>query len=115
MCGRGWLEGAADLVLPGLGWVMVTGAGECRVAVHAPRTVRVELRDRCLMPHEVAERGASRFTGSVLVGRNNRRRPRAAVAMARERRRPGKGRRRGKRSASKDTMQGKGQARRTHG
>ena len=27
--GRGWDEEAQDLVLPGLGWVAVTGCGEC--------------------------------------------------------------------------------------
>eukprot|EP00936_MAST-01D_sp_MAST-1D-sp1_P002140 g2140.t1 len=75
--GRGWREAAADIVLPGLGWVAITGAGECRVVVHVPASVQVELRERCLMPYEAHQKGAARFTGSVLVGRGHSRRPRA--------------------------------------
>jgi ribosome biogenesis GTPase A len=73
--GRGWNEVAVDLVLPGLGWIAVTGAGECTVGVSLPRPVRVVTREP-LLPEESWKKSASKFTGSKIIdGKGNTKRP----------------------------------------
>ncbi|CAE7366866.1 yqeH [Symbiodinium pilosum] len=54
--GTGWDEACADVVFPGLGWVSITGCGDCVVEAHAPAGVQVTAREP-LMPHE------ARWTG----------------------------------------------------
>lgn len=72
--GRGWNEVAIDLVLPGLGWVAVTGVGTCTVGVSLPKPVRVVTREP-LLPEENWKKTASKFTGSKLVdGKGNAKR-----------------------------------------
>jgi len=51
IAGRGWDEAACDIVLPGLGWVAVTGCGPCTVGVCLPRPV-VPLRREPIIPTE---------------------------------------------------------------
>lgn len=61
--GTGWKRACVDIVLSGLGWVSVTGAGDIRLKVCAPKGVGVFTRDS-LMPFEVRVSGASRYTGT---------------------------------------------------
>jgi len=56
LSGTGWDEACADIVFPGLGWVAITGCGECVVEAHVPAGVQVTIREP-LMPHE------ARWTG----------------------------------------------------
>ena len=62
--GRGWNDAAADIVLPGLGWVAVTGSGDIGVVVEVPRPVRVFTREPLLQTS--AKRSSVKFDGSVL-------------------------------------------------
>jgi len=64
--GRGWGEAAVDVVFPGLGWIAVTGAGECSVRVALPRGVRPITREP-LLPEESWRKTAAKFTGAKLV------------------------------------------------
>jgi ribosome biogenesis GTPase A len=50
--GAGWKRAAVDVVICGLGWVTITGAGDCRVRVTVPKGVELELREP-LMPFDV--------------------------------------------------------------
>ena len=80
--GRGWDEAACDIVLPGLGWVAVTGSGRCAISVELPEPVRA-LRREPLIPSEEGKgikgtkKSYVKFTGSKLKdGRGNRKRAR---------------------------------------
>jgi 30S ribosome assembly GTPase len=64
--GTGWKRACVDIVLSGLGWVSVTGAGSVRLKVCAPKGVGVFTRDP-LMPFEVRVSGASRYTGTRAI------------------------------------------------
>ena len=76
--GRGWDEAAVDVVLPGLGWVAITGSGECDLGVSLPKPVVPILREPLVLSE--GERGIKgtlkgnyvKFTGSKLRdGRGN--------------------------------------------
>jgi len=60
--GAGWDEAGADIVIHGLGWIAITGCGQCVVEVKAPDGVAVTTR-RPLMPHE------AKWTGVKYIGR----------------------------------------------
>lgn len=66
--GSSWKEGIADIVIPGLGWICITGPGFAKVKVTAPKGLDVHIRDP-LLPFEAWSHTAS-FTG----GRWNSRR-----------------------------------------
>mmetsp|Transcript_30234 Transcript_30234/g.55177 ORF Transcript_30234/g.55177 Transcript_30234/m.55177 type:complete len:192 (-) Transcript_30234:134-709(-) len=55
--GRGWDEACCDVVLPGVGFISVTGSGSAKFAVHVPEGVDVAIRQDPLLPHE------ARWTG----------------------------------------------------
>ena len=59
--GEGWRKSSIDIVIAGLGWVSITGSGECRVKVTVPSGTSVSTRE-ALLPYEVAGSTAS-FTG----------------------------------------------------
>jgi len=65
--GRGWDEVATDLVLPGLGWISVTGSGECSVAVSVPPGVEVSSREPMLSGAEHYRKTGVKFTGTRLT------------------------------------------------
>eukprot|EP00546_Thalassionema_frauenfeldii_P012250 CAMPEP_0178920776 /NCGR_PEP_ID=MMETSP0786-20121207/15187_1 /TAXON_ID=186022 /ORGANISM="Thalassionema frauenfeldii, Strain CCMP 1798" /LENGTH=663 /DNA_ID=CAMNT_0020594869 /DNA_START=208 /DNA_END=2199 /DNA_ORIENTATION=- len=68
--GAGWKEAAADVVLCGLGWVAVTGAGVARIRITVPKGIIVSVRPP-LMPFDVWE-VASRYTGGRAVRKVSR-------------------------------------------
>ncbi|CAM9856179.1 unnamed protein product, partial [Phaeothamnion confervicola] len=70
VAGAGWRRAAVDIVLGGLGWVSLTGAGDARIRVTAPRGVMVAAREP-LMPFEARETTA-KFTGSQVVKKGNK-------------------------------------------
>lgn len=76
--GRGWDEPAVDLVLPGLGWVSVTGSGSCTVGVSVPASVGVSSREPLIAEgRSIKGKAYAKFTGSVLKdGRGNTKRRR---------------------------------------
>ena len=79
IAGRGWDEAACDIVLPGLGWVAITGSGACTVRVGLPDPVKA-LRREPLIPNEGGgakglKKTYVKFTGTKLRdGRGNRKR-----------------------------------------
>ena len=66
--GYGWKEAGCDIVLSGLGWVSVTGAGDCRVRVWAPQGTMVLQRD-ALMPFEARETLGKATGGRIVTGK----------------------------------------------
>ena len=85
--GRGWDEPAIDIVLPGLGWVAVTGSGDCVVSVSVPQGVGVSAREPLIADSRQAKGKAyAKFTGAVLKdGRGNTKRRRAVGSKRRSR------------------------------
>jgi ribosome biogenesis GTPase A len=77
--GRGWDEAACDLVLPGLGWVSVTGCGPCTIGVSLPSPCGA-MRREPLIPSEGKQgrkKSYVKFTGTKLRdGRGNTKRVR---------------------------------------
>lgn len=65
--GAGWKTASVDVVLSGLGWVALTGAGDMTLRVATPGGVGVFVRD-ALMPYET-EGGVSVYTGGGGVNR----------------------------------------------
>ena len=85
--GAGFERAAADVTLAGLGWFTVTGSGDCRIAVSAPRGVLVDLRDP-LLPFEKLKAATAKFTGGRVVqkkgpGKKNKRPPGKKKTQAR--------------------------------
>lgn len=65
--GQGWKQSCVDVVLSGLGWVSITGAGNARVRVWVPKNVGVFTRSP-LMPYEIRQ-GVSSYTGGHAFNR----------------------------------------------
>jgi hypothetical protein len=59
--GIGWRESSYDIVIPGLGWIAVTGVGKIKVNISAPRGSEIVLRPS-LLPFE-AKYSTAKFTG----------------------------------------------------
>jgi len=66
--GRGWDEAAVDLVLPGLGWVAVTGSGDCTVGIELPMPTRALSREPLIASEggKGVRKSMVKFTGSKL-------------------------------------------------
>lgn len=62
--GKGWEMASTDIVIAGLGWVSVTGAGSCKVRVSVPEGTRVDTRD-ALMPFDTWQH-MSVYTGTSI-------------------------------------------------
>lgn len=69
-------QSAADVVIAGLGWVSVTGAGPVTLRVWAPRGVLVMAREP-LLPYESWETTA-KFTGGATVKKGRKKQGRRA-------------------------------------
>lgn len=69
--GNGWKKACADVVLSGLGWIALTGAGSMQIRVWVPKDVGVFMREP-LMPFELSS-GVSTFTGTRTVNRKKKR------------------------------------------
>lgn len=76
--GAGWKKSSVDVVLSGLGWIGVTGAGSITVRMWVPKEVGVFTRDP-LMPFEV-QAGVSAYTGSKSINRRQMRKRRDVAA-----------------------------------
>ena len=60
--GRGWNESCDDIVLPGIGWISLTGAGTCKVRVQMCGELQSHRREP-IMPYD-GRMNLHRFTGS---------------------------------------------------
>jgi len=63
--GEGWIRSSIDIVITGLGWIAITGAGSCRVKVSVPGDTVVSRRPS-LLPFESRSTGV-KFTGGRLI------------------------------------------------
>ncbi len=63
--GRGWDEAAVDLVLPGLGWVSLTGCGDAEVGISLPAPIRAVQREPLVAAAQTRQTMV-KFTGSKL-------------------------------------------------
>ena len=68
--GEGWRQSCCDIVLGGLGWVSVTGAGPCTVRVTTPKGTLVTQR-RPLLPYE-AHSSSAKFSGGRIVKKSKK-------------------------------------------
>jgi len=68
--GEGWRKAGTDVVIAGLGWVSVTGSGDCRIRVRAPEGTKVDIRP-ALLPYE-ASRSTASFSGGRLVQKKSK-------------------------------------------
>ena len=68
--GEGWQRASVDVVIAGLGWVSITGAGACRLRVRTPEGTKVDIRP-AFMPYE-ARRTTAKFSGGRLVQKRNK-------------------------------------------
>lgn len=68
--GSGWKSSSSDIVLAGLGWVSITGAGPCTIRVTVPKGVTVSQREP-LLPFEARSSSAT-FSGGRIVKRSKK-------------------------------------------
>lgn len=68
--GIGWDKSCNDLVIAGLGWISITGAGSCRVRVTVPEGTVTALRPP-LLPFE-AKFTTAKFTGGRLLKKSRK-------------------------------------------
>jgi len=68
--GKGWEEAAYDIVLPGLGWVAITGCGPIQVSIRAPSDMEITVRES-LLPFET-KTSTAKFTGSKINKRSSK-------------------------------------------
>lgn len=65
LSGSGWGQANTDIVIPGVGWVAITGPGNSTVSVTAPEGTEVTIRPS-LLPFE-ARSSLVKFTGGRMV------------------------------------------------
>lgn len=68
--GEGWKSAASDIVIAGLGWVSITGAGPCVIKVTAPAGTSISVRD-ALLPYE-ASHSTAKFTGGKIMKKSRK-------------------------------------------
>jgi hypothetical protein len=68
--GDGWTRSSTDIVIPGLGWIAVTGVGSVKVRVTVPDETEISLRPS-LLPFE-AQHSTVSFTGSKIVKKSSK-------------------------------------------
>ena len=71
VAGDGWLKSSVDIVIAGLGWVTVTGVGQCTVRVRVPEGTTVGTRP-ALLPFE-SKSSTGKFSGGRIVRRSAKR------------------------------------------
>jgi hypothetical protein len=65
-----WKKSNNDIVIAGLGWISITGTGECKVSVTVPKGTSVDIR-RALLPYEASHSTVS-FTGGKLLKKSRK-------------------------------------------
>ena len=68
--GEGWRKAGTDVVIAGLGWISVTGSGNCRIRVRVPQGTKVDIRP-ALLPFE-ASRSTASFSGGRVVQKKSK-------------------------------------------
>jgi len=71
--GKGWSEACGDIVLPGVGFVSITGVGKGTFSVHVPEGIDTYVRPESLMPYEAKWTGVkAKSPGVYQVGAKTR-------------------------------------------
>eukprot|EP01031_Cornospumella_fuschlensis_P026471 gene26471-31993_t len=68
LSGTGWKASDYDVVIPGIGWVAITGPGDITVRVTAPKDTKVSVRP-ALLPYE-AKYSTATYTGTRVLQRS---------------------------------------------
>jgi hypothetical protein len=68
--GDGWKKSSEDIVIPGIGWIAITGAGTAKIRVTAPNGTDISTRPS-LLPFE-AQYSTAKFTGSKILKKSSR-------------------------------------------
>ena len=68
--GESWRKSNTDIVIAGLGWISITGTGDCKLKVRAPAGIYVGERD-ALLPFE-APTSTAKFTGGRIHQRSRK-------------------------------------------
>jgi len=68
--GDSWKEASTDIVIAGLGWVSITGTGECTIRVTVPAGTGVNQRP-ALLPYE-ASHSTAKYTGGRIVRKSKK-------------------------------------------
>ena len=63
--GDGWKQSSTDIIIPGIGWIAVTGAGIAHVRITAPVGTKVSTRSS-ILPFE-AKFSTAKFTGNKML------------------------------------------------
>ena len=55
-----------DIVIPGLGWISISGKGLISLQVHVHENITPFIRNKPIMPYEIKAKGLKRYFGNTI-------------------------------------------------